>query len=509
MDIPVTLQLTGAVTFLTAIYWLHGHFKGDDIPGPSPHPFVGHTFQVETVKQWKYFENLWRRFGPITRVTLAGTDIVVLSDPEDAEELLARRSKIYSSRRPLIYAGKYESNNMRLSLLPYGEMLKRQRGAFHNMLQPKAIGGYEHYQHMESLRLLVDLVKTPTDFYHHIQRFPASLIFRLAFGVSLSDDNKDLDTAIQIFSTFVKNLTPGMHLVDTFPILDMLPDFLAPWRARAKKEHEREIELYGRLSMQVKARMETDPGLECFTARLWEQQKRFNIPDEELFYVAGSAFIAGTDTSSLTLLWWVMAMALYPLTMAKAQAEIDSVFDSHTLPDFSRMQDLPYCAALIKEILRWAPAAPLSIPHYLDEEDQYKGYTIRKGSVVISSIWNMHHNEEEYPNPYLFDPERFVNPKSNLTDTAAWLNEGHYGFGFGRRKCPGNHLAAKSTWISIVRMLWAFNIEHRKDAWGNPIRLDPEDCTSGLTSRPKPFPVDFIPRSAAHVETILASEERT
>ncbi|KAK7007511.1 cytochrome P450, partial [Favolaschia claudopus] len=495
---------------LSLIYLIAAHFKSPQIPGPTPHLFVGHTFQVATIKPWKYFENLWHRYGSMVKVTLAGDDMVILSDPADAEELLARRARIYSSRRPLIYAGKYQSNNLRLSLLPYNDVLKRQRAAFHQMLQPKAIGGYEILQYTQSLHLLGDLVRAPSDYYLHVQRFPASLIFKLAFGESLKDDGKDLATAIDIFTGFVSDITPGAHLCDTFPILDILPDFLSPWRKEAKRKHEREIELYSRLSLNVKTRMEKDPGLECFTARLWDQQKRLGIPDEELYVtlnsLAGSAFIAGTDTSSLTLLWFVMAMALYPETMRKAQKEIDSIFDSHTLPTFAGMQDMLYCAALIKELLRWAPAAPLSLPHYTDADDEYKGYKIRKGTMVISSIWNMHHNEDEFPDSYTFNPERFFVQNPSSEDSATLIGEGHYGFGM--RKCPGHHLAAKSTWIAVVRMLWAFNIEPSKDASGKPMKIDPEDCTSGLTSRPKPFAVEFVPRSAAHMETIMTAEDR-
>ncbi|KAJ7890054.1 cytochrome P450 [Mycena olivaceomarginata] len=511
----MNILLASATSLISVIviYLINWRSKSPRIPGPPPHPFVGHTFQVPTIKSWKYFEKLWRQYGSIVKVTLAGDDMIILSNPSDAEELasihhlsrLARRARNYSSRRPLIYAGKYESNNLRLSLLPYGDMLKRQRAAFHQMLQPRAIGGYEEMQHLESLRLLVDLVKTPAMYYNHVQRFPASLIFNLTFGRPLNDDGKDLATAIEIFIGFVKDITPGAHLVDTFPMLDLLPDFLSPWRAEAKLKHKREFELYSRLSLEVKAKMEKDPEMECFAARLWEQQKKLNIPDEELFYIAGSAFVAGTDTSSLTLLWFLMAMALYPATMQKAQKEIDSVFNSDSLPNFSGIPNLPYCAALIKEVLRWGPAAPLSLPHYTTADDEYQGYTIRKGTMVISSIWNMHHNEDEFPNSYAFDPDRWLSKEPGAGDTADSLGQGHYGFGV--RKCPGHHLATKSTWIAVVRVLWAFNIEPAKDISGKPMKIDPEDCTSGLTSRPREFPVNFVPRSATHVETIISTEE--
>ncbi|KAJ6471949.1 cytochrome P450 [Mycena sanguinolenta] len=490
------------------IYWVYRRLALNSlrIPGPPAYPFIGHILQVPTVKAWKYFEKLAHQYGPIAKVSLAGDDIVLLSDPLDAEELLGRRSRIYSSRRPLIYAGKYESDNLRLTIMSYGEAFKKQRAAFHQMLQPRVMGGYEGMQHAESLRLLVDLFRAPTDYYRHFSRFPASLVFALSYGQPLNDDGKDLEELQDIVLSFVKDITPGAHLVDTFPILDRLPDFLAKWRTEAKQKHQHELEFYGRLALKVKARMEKDIGMECFAARLWDQQAKLNLSRDELFYIAGSAFAAGTDSSVVTLLWFVMAVALHPWTMEKAQTEIDSVFDANTLPNFGRMQDLPYCFALVKEVLRWAPTVPLSIPHYTDAEDEYKGYKIRKGTTVIPSLWNMHHNETEFPNPYTFDPERFLSPKTGTGDVSESLAEGHYAFGFGRRKCPGQHMAAKSTWIAIVRVLWAFKITPRKDARNNPMKIDPEDCTSGLTSRPHEFPVDFIPRSAAHVETIMSGE---
>ncbi|KAF7326729.1 Cytochrome P450 [Mycena venus] len=383
-------------------------------------------------------------------------------------------------------------------MLPYGENLKRQRAAFHQMLQPRVIGGYEEMQHTESLRLMVDLVEAPNRFYHHFQRFPASLVFTLSYGQRLNDDGRDLADVTEVFTQFVRDIGPGAHLVDAFPVLDRLPDFLSPcanlilslapvlkalngsrWRSEAQRKHQRELEVYGRLALDVKAQMEKDPEMEL---RFHSMIENSNGADPQASIVAGSAFAAGTDTNTLTLLWFVMAMALYPATMKKAQQEIDSVFNSDSLPNFSRMKDLPYCFALVKEVFRWGPAAPLSIPHYTDADDEYKGYTIHKGTTVISSIWNMHHNEEEFPDSYTFNPERFLSKGSVSGDGAESLTEGHYGFGFGRRKCPGLHLAAKSTWLAIVRVLWAFNIEPRKDASGNIMEIDPDSCTPGLTS---------------------------
>lgn len=98
-------------------------------------------------------------------------------------------------------------------------------------------------QSRESLRLLADLVKAPTEFYTHFVRFPASLVFKLTYGHGINDDGKDLTDVQRVFTTFVQDIAPGAHLVDTFPILDRLPDFLSPWRAEAKQKHQREVEV--------------------------------------------------------------------------------------------------------------------------------------------------------------------------------------------------------------------------------------------------------------------------
>ncbi|KAJ6549831.1 cytochrome P450 [Mycena capillaripes] len=414
-----------AVLVVSSIYCIYRHFssKSCRILGPPSHLFVGHTLQVPTHKTWKYFEKLCHKFGgPIVKVTLAGDDIIVL----------ARRSRNYSSRRPLIYAGQYQSGNLRLTLLPYGDTLKKHRAAFHQMLQPRGM------QYTESLRLLVDLLAAPAQFHHHFLRFPASL--------HINDDGKDLADVQRLFTMCVQDSSPGAHPVDTFPILDRLPDFLSPWRAEAKEKHQRELELYGRPALEVKSRMEKDIGLECFAAHLWEQKAKLNLTGEEIFYFDGTAFAAGTDTS-------------------KAQQEIDSIFTPDILPVFTRIQDLPYCFALVKEVLRWAPTAPLGFPHYSDADDEYKGY-----KVCIQS--HLHHNEQKFANSYTFDPERFISNTPGNAVVEDSLADGHYGFGFGRRRSPGQHMAMKSTWMR----------------------------------RPKEFPVDFIPRSVAHIETILAGQ---
>ncbi len=52
-------------------------------------------------------------------------------------------------------------------------------------------------------------------------------------------------------------------------------------------------------------------------------------------------------------------MVLYPEVQRKAQAEIDEVVGKGRLPVFSDEEELPYVQAVLKEVLRWHPVAPL------------------------------------------------------------------------------------------------------------------------------------------------------
>lgn len=77
-------------------------------------------------------------------------------------------------------------------------------------------------------------------------------------------------------------------------------------------------------------------------------------------------------------------MVCNPEVQKKAQAEIDRVVGPHRLPNFDDRPSLPYAEALYREVMRWRPVVPLSVPHAATEDDAYKGYFIPKGEGLQS-----------------------------------------------------------------------------------------------------------------------------
>ena len=71
------------------------------------------------------------------------------------------------------------------------------------------------------------------------------------------------------------------------------------------------------------------------------------------------------------------------------------------------------------------------------------------------------HDEEVYPDPLSFKPERFLDKNGELDSNVQTPFVA--AFGFGRRICPGQHMASDSAFITIASILAAFDIKQATD----------------------------------------------
>jgi Cytochrome P450 len=113
-----------------------------------------------------------------------------------------------------------------------------------------------------------------------------------------------------------------------------------------------------------------------------------------------------------------LAMALYPEVQKKAQAEIDAVVGPNRLPDFHDRLSLPYINAVMKESARWNLVLPFctpfviiiiiiltsseAIPHMSTLDDEYNGFYIPKGTIIIPNAWLVQ------PLNFVFYPEFLI-----------------------------------------------------------------------------------------------------
>jgi len=203
-----------------------------------------------------------------------------------------------------------------------------------------------------------------------------------------------------------------------------------------------------------------------------------------------------------TIQSFVLAMLLYPDIQRKAQSELDRVVGSDRLPDFGHQPALPYVTGIMQEAFRWNPVTPLAVAHKISVDDEYNGYRIPAGSIVVGNAWAILHDEERFPDPMEFRPERYLKTDGQLDP--AMHDAELAAFGFGRRICPGRHMSSDSVWVTIASILSTFTLSKPLDEHGHVIEPNGE-YTSGFVSRPLPFKCAFTPRSAATASLIRAS----
>jgi len=281
--------------------------------------------------------------------------------------------------------------------------------------------------------------------------------------------------------------------------------FLTPWKKPFIEYRESGNKFFWGLACETKRRADQGGAPESWTRHLFESRDALNLSDKEIQALSASIFGAGSDTTSGTLLSGILAMVCFPEVQKKAQEEIDRVVGNERSPTWEDEAQLPYLKALTEEVLRWRPVAVLGgTPHSVVQDDVYEGYNIPKGSTILCNLWAIHRDPKMFPEPDQFKPERFLDPNSPKYPQKS----GHSGFGWGRRICPGEHLARNSLYMGMARLLWGFNFAPNLDPkTGKPIYPDTFDYTDGFNSRPASFKCKITPRSAQHVAIMKREKE--
>ncbi|CAE6496856.1 unnamed protein product [Rhizoctonia solani] len=493
--ILVTL-LSGALAGL--YFWYQSKCSRIPLPpGPRGNPIFGSALELRTSKSfWINFAKWTDRFGPIVSVRMLFQKMIIVDDPKIVTYLFEKKASQYSDRyvSQLALLIGWETD---IIFIEYGPLLKRYRTLLQRALNNRVVLDYLPLQEHETKRLLRRLYESPEKFMQHIHLMAGSVAIRMVYGYKVdSADDRLVQAAEQAMAIF-SDSNHGAWKVDDrvryvpkwFPGA-MFHKAVASWMPILQATEDETFEF-------VKSQMAKGIAEPSFTSKLLQPENGENITMEEeanIKRVAASLYGAASDTTVSAVKTFFLAMTLYPDVQAKAQSEITSYLQTHPHKRFITMDDkpnLPYINALIREVLRWHPVLTL-VGHRSNGEDDEnvvvgeKTYRIPARTAVIANVWKIMHNPEVYPDPEMFVPERFMgdNPPPFPED---------YAFGFGRRICPGMHVAQQSMWLSISNILANFTITKARDEHGVEI-VPEENYTNDIITHPLPFKCDIQPR---------------
>ncbi|KAF7345632.1 Cytochrome P450 [Mycena venus] len=500
-------------------------------PGPRKLPLVGNLFDIPAERQWETYVEWGKQYNSdIIHLNAMGTSIVVVSSMEAAREIFERRSSLYSDRARLpmivelvgwdfgIGFMKYGTLEQifsfhleRLSFYPLGDRWRAHRKILHEAFNIGAVKQFYPQELAATHELLRRLLRDPSDIMSHFRQMTGALMMDVTYGIDVrSSDDPYIRIAEEAMHGLSVASVPGAFLVDTVPALKCIPDWFpgAGFKSTAKQWRKVTRDLLETPFFETKQAITAGTARASFTSlnlRSLDNPavsgKTRKSQEAVVKAAAANMYAAGADTTVSALGTFVLAMLANPGAQKKAQAEIDSVVGVGHLPDFADESALPYVSAIVKEVLRWRNVTPIAIPHYLAVDDDYRGYRIPAGSIVIGNAWAILHDEIMYPDPHSFKPERFLldgklNPVIRDPETVA--------FGFGRRICPGRHMATSSLWITIASILATLDINKAIDENGEVVEPTYE-YFPGLVSSPLPFKCSITPRSVQAAEIIQAT----
>ncbi|RDX52095.1 CyP450 monooxygenase [Lentinus brumalis] len=464
-------------------------------PGPRPLPLVSNLFDIPTQFPWRAYQEYSKHYGNIISFQAMGQTLVVIDDPEIAVDLLEKRSGIYSSRPDSIVV-ELTGWAWNFGFMPYGQGWRSRRRVVWQQFHPGVVGMFNDTLEESAQVFLMRLLSgSPEELRDNVRYSVGTTLLKVAYGLQTMETD---DKYISTFDEAIKSLDllmPGTTFIEFFPVLARFPTWFPGMGVLRRMANHRRVvtEIPDNTWNDAKSAASSGNAPASSASALIAQLSRLDGEEMPRRQSAGRRLPwPGIDTTHASICAFFLAMSLYPDVQKKAREELDAVVGSTRLPKLGNRANLPYINAIVKETLRWHTVTPMDIPHASTEDDEYDGFFIPEGSIVMVNAWSILHDPARYPQPEEFVPTRFI--KNGILNLEAG-DPAHIVFGFGRRICPGRYFAEAALFIYIASVLHTLDISPPLDEDGRPIRIEPQP-TSELVTHLEDCRCNVKPRSA-------------
>ncbi len=392
-------------------------------PGPKGNWFSGNLPEFRR-DRLEFFRNCARIHGDVVALRFAHRRILLVSHPDLIEEVLVTKNQNFIKHFAL-----------RLNPLLLGKGLLTSEGDFwlrqRRLVQPafvrSRIAGYAPVMVEATLRLLSDWqAGRERNIHAEMMRLTLDIAARTLFHANAASDAEEIARAMQVLQ---ESFTVRFQGLLPMPVWLPTPTNFRLRRAVRRLDdiiygfiHERRksIEDKGDLLSLLLHAQDTDDG-----GRMTDKQVR----DEAM-----TLFLAGHETTALTLSWAWYLLARHPEAEARLCAEIAEVLPRR-LPVFEDVVRLRFTEAVLLEAMRLYPPA-YTIGREALADCTVGGYTVPRGTTILMSQWVVQRDSRFFKDPDQFRPERWLDASAKNIPKFAY-----FPFGGGPRLCIGNTFA--------------------------------------------------------------------
>ncbi|XP_012791281.2 cytochrome P450 2C15-like isoform X2 [Sorex araneus] len=465
--------------------------KGKLPPGPTPLPIIGNILQVDIKNISRSLSNLSKVYGPVFTVYFGMKPTVVLYGYEAVKEALVDMGEEFSGRNDNPVIEKLHQGHVGI-VLSVGKTWKELRRFSLMTLRNFGMGkkSIEDRVQEEAHCLVEELRKTnasPCDPTFILGCAPCNVICSIIFQNRFDYTDQDFLNLIKKLNENSKIFSSSwIQLCDSFPILlDYFPgtyrklcqnfSYLKSYFMEKVVEHQASLDIDNPRDF-----------IDCFLIKVKQekQSQELIFTLENLVTAVFDLFGAGTETTSTTLKYALLLLLKHPDVTAKAQEEIERVIGRHRSPCMQDRSNMPYMDALVHEVQRFIDLLPNNLPHAVTRDVKFRNYFIPKGTIILTSLTSVLHDDKEFTNPKVFDPGHFLDKSGKFKKSDHFM-----AFSAGKRACAGESLARMELFLFLTTILQNFNLKSEVD----PKDIDTTPTSNGFISVPPNYNLCFIP----------------
>jgi cytochrome P450 len=394
-----------------------------------------------------FMDKTWRAAGDCYEFRVARERIKVVVHPDDVEALLLER------RHKYIKGASYDQFRRFVGLglvTSEGELWRRQR----RIIQPsfrrdtvRELGGGMGVQidRMLDRWATSHLSSGPFDVHAELMRLTLEIIAKALFQLELDQGEDSISS--QVFSDSIGTIAARITAVIEAP----------SWMPTASnRKLARAVASLDRVVMQIiDARRRSGEDRDDLLGALLRARDDEDQPidDKQVRDEVLTMFLAGHETTAVSLGWTLWLLTQNPDACARMVAEIDAAIGC-TPPTVEDIGKLGYVKQVFLESMRVIAPVWSGARNCIEHDTLGKGYPVEPGDRVMNVIWLTHKHPEFWPEPERFDPERFEPQRFAAQHKFAYLP-----FADGPRKCAGEHFATMEAILVLARLFQRYELE--------------------------------------------------
>jgi cytochrome P450 len=436
-------------------------------------PLLGHLPRVRSEGMLRLMDDSWRALGDVFSMDV-GVHMVVVAHPDGIKRILAGHAKNYVKGSTYDGVRRVIGNGV---LALEGDAWKSRRTLMNPAFHRAALGKLTKAMAQTGQQAFDELIRRhggpfTVDVHREMVKLTLDVVTVALFGRELLGSADISYEALGAALELVSERGNGFVLPKWVP---------TPGN---RKFHRTMAEVEGAIYRVIEAgrkRPAGDGTLLSMLIHSVDAETNRPLTDGELRDEIFTLFVAGHETTALTLTWLFTLLEGRADVLAAMKEEVDRVLGARE-PGFEDYPRLPYLRQVVDETLRLRGPVAMTARNVV-ADDEVLGHRLKAGDVVMPYFYGAHRHRDFWREPDRFDPTRFSAEQSQGRNPWSYLP-----FSAGQRVCIGNTFSLVETVVLLAQLIKRFDVE--VDA-----RVREVQPVAQVTVRPdRPVMVTFKPR---------------